>query len=248
MPARFHGRYDSWQEASAHAVGYDSNRIFEQTRDATIKVRDGQAVFERDGVILERPEYPLFLIAGLLHAAAAEGGRLNILDFGGALGSSYFQCRRFVSPITGLRWSVVEQPRHVEFGQKELENDVLRFYPTIAECVRAERPNVAILSGVIAYLEKPYELIDQIIDHGIGYVVVDRQMLAPETDEHVCVQTVAPQIYDGSYPCWVLSESRFRRAWDRGYDVLAEATGTRLETHIGSLPFLQLLYRRRNEQ
>src|SRR5262245_22195774 len=86
---KFEGMYSSWQEAAARSVGYDSPIIFEKTRDATLQVLKGEGAFEQDSVVFDRPNYPLFLTSSLLHVAAASGGRLSVMDFGGALGSSY---------------------------------------------------------------------------------------------------------------------------------------------------------------
>jgi putative methyltransferase (TIGR04325 family) len=242
--ARFEDRFATWGEARARTSGYDADLIFEKTRDATLKVRDGEAVFERDSVLLERPDYPLFLIAGLLHAATSDD-RLSILDFGGALGSSYFQCRPFVSVVRDLRWSVVEQPRYVEFGKSALETETLRFHPTIAACLSAEGPNVAVLSGVLQYLEAPYDVIEEITSSGVSFILVDRQPLTSWADEHLSIVRIPAAIYEASYPFWFLSESRFRSAFSRRYDLVAEAEGPPLATHLGVLARRQLLFARR---
>jgi len=245
---RFEGQYSSWSEAAALSVGYSSPVIFEKTLAATLKVRSGEAAFERDSVTFERPDYPLFLISSLLRVAAVSGGRLSILDFGGALGSSYYQCRAFTAAVRDLRWAIVEQPHYVKFGQSELATDVLRFHGTIDDCARVEKPNVAVLSGVLSIVEKPYEIIDQITAHRIEHVIVDRQALVPSfapEQERVCVETVPPYIYEGSYPFWLLSERKFRAAWAGNYDLVAEAELAPLATHVGQLPQRQLLFSRR---
>jgi len=243
--AQLEGTYSSWAEAAAHATGYDSSLIFEKTRDATLKVRDGRAAFERDSVIMDRPDYPLFLIAGLLHVAAATG-RLSILDFGGALGSSYFQCRKYLSVIRDLRWSVVEQARYVDYGKSHLQSSALRFHSTINECVAAETPNVAILSGVLQYVQNPYAVIDEILERNLQYVVVDRQPLIHRSAEHLSVVTIPSYIYKASYPFWILSHSRFSAAWARGYEVLSEAEEkTPLASEFGELSRRQFLFVRR---
>jgi putative methyltransferase (TIGR04325 family) len=244
-PPRFEGDYSTWEEAAARAVGYDSDAIFARTRDAILKVVRGEAAFERDSVILDRPEYPLFLIASLLHVAAASGGRLDILDFGGSLGSSFFQCRPFVSPIRGLRWSVVEQPHYVAFGKAQLETEVLRFHRTIADCLSVERPNVAVLSGVLHCLPSPWPIVDEIIAADLPYVIVDRQPLSPLPTDRVSISRVPKEIYEGSYPLWWLSEPRFRASWAARYDVVAEAELAPLDTPVGLLPRRQMLLARR---
>src|SRR5471030_1622595 len=95
-PIRFEGRFSSWAEARRNSTGYEAAAILERTRHATMAVKRGQAAFERDAVILATPEWPWPLIACLLSVAAANGGRLSVVDFGGALGTSYFSCRPFL--------------------------------------------------------------------------------------------------------------------------------------------------------
>ena len=70
--------------------------ILDKVLAATLKVKQGQAVFERDSVLFDEIEYSWPLLAGLMWAAASNGGKLNVLDFGGALGSSYYQNRKFL--------------------------------------------------------------------------------------------------------------------------------------------------------
>ena len=246
---KFEGLYSSWQEAAARSIGYDSPIIFEKTRAATLQVLKGEGAFEQDSVVFEHANYPLFLVSSLLHVATANGGRLSVMDFGGALGSSYHRCRPFLTAVRDLRWAVVEQPHYVKYGQAEMQTDVLRFHGVIEDCVRIEEPNVAVLSGVLAIVEDPYAIIDRIIAQRIDYVIVDRQALVPSLmaeEERVCVETVPASIYEGSYPFWLLSEPRFREAWTRAYDLVAEAeTDPLLPTHVGPLPQRQFLLVRR---
>jgi putative methyltransferase (TIGR04325 family) len=243
---RFDGPYPTWRDAAAASTGYHADAIFEATRAATLKVRSGEAVFERDSVLFDRPEYPMFLLTGLLHVAAVREGRLSILDFGGALGSSYYQCRPFTSAISNLQWGVVEQQHYVNYGRAELETNALHFYSTIEECVRVQRPNVAVLSGVLQCIEKPYAIIDEIIARDFDYVIVDRQPLLSGEEERICVSKIPPKIYPASYPFWLLSEPRFRAAWSREYEVVAEAEGPPLNTVFGVVPRRQMLYARRH--
>ena len=153
---------------------------------------------------------------------------LNVLDFGGALGSSYFQCRKFLVPIKRLRWNIVEQEKHVSCGKEYLEDDTLKFYPTIEECLKDGKPDVIILSGVLHFLEQPYDIIKKIIDLQFDYVVIDRQPLSSSTEERLCVYSVPPSIYQASYPCWFLSETRFLKTWlNGGYKLDAESEGSK---------------------
>ena len=57
--------------------GYDHPEILDKTSAAMRKIVEGEAIFERDSVLLSRPEYPWPLIACLLHEAQKKGGRLS---------------------------------------------------------------------------------------------------------------------------------------------------------------------------
>src|SRR5271168_4027066 len=127
----FHGDYKSWEEASAHSTGYDAAVILEKTRAALMKVRDGEAAYERDSVLFDRIQHSFPVLAGLLRAAQARGGRLCVVDFGGSLGTVYFQSREFLAPVKSLEWLVIEQPSYVACGRKDFEPEQLHFYTTI---------------------------------------------------------------------------------------------------------------------
>lgn len=88
---RFSGDHESWDGARATSTGYDGEEILRRARDAALKVKRGEARFERDSIILAEPEYSFPMLATLLRVAARRDGELTVLDFGGALGSSYRQ-------------------------------------------------------------------------------------------------------------------------------------------------------------
>src|SRR4051812_16031823 len=86
----FTGDYDSWEAAQKDSTGYNTEIILDRTCAALLKVKNGAAVFERDSVLFDQPQYSFGLMAGLLRAAMMNNGRLSVLDFGGSLGTSYF--------------------------------------------------------------------------------------------------------------------------------------------------------------
>ena len=72
------GNYTSWAEAQKVSTGYDSQAILEKVKDALLKVKNGEAVYERDSVIFDEIQYSWPLLAGLMWIAAQSGGELNI--------------------------------------------------------------------------------------------------------------------------------------------------------------------------
>lgn len=224
-PIRFTGDYQSWEAAERAATGYSAREILARTRAALLKVKNGEAAFERDSVAFNEMQYDFPLLAGLLRAAVAEGGRLSVLDFGGALGSTYFQCREFLSVVRDLRWSVMEQPAHVACGRADFANEQLRFHLTIDECLQAGRPNVLLLSSVLQYLPKPYEFLAETLAHGFNHVIVDRTAFLRADRDLLTVQHVPEWIYPASYPAWFLSETRFRSSFAARYEFVFEFAG-----------------------
>jgi len=214
---RFTGDYASWDEAERRSIGYAAPEILVKTRAAMLKVKNGEAAFERDSVLFAVMENNFPLLAGLMRAATANGGHLSVLDFGGSLGSTYFRCRDFLSTVKELRWSIVEQPGHVACGREEFANEQLHFYETIVDCLRAERPNVLLLSGVVQCLPKPYDFLIDILRYEFPYIIVDRTAFAPNGRDRLTVEHVPAWIYPASYPSWFLSEKRFLAHLDQRY-------------------------------
>jgi len=215
---RFEGDFASWSEAAAACSGYDEPVILDKTRAAIAAVRDGVAVYERDSVLFDHPERPYPLIACLLATALANKGRLSVLDFGGSVGSSYFQCSPLLESISQLHWAVVEQPHYVAMGRQEFTSDELAFHDTPEEACSAIRPNLLLLSGVLAYLPMPYQSLSGLLELKIPSVVVDRTALLTANCDRLTRQVVPAGIYSASYPAWFLGQQRLLSAFVRhGY-------------------------------
>ena len=191
------------------STGYHSEIILEKTRAALLKVKNGEAAYERDSVLFDEIQYAWPMLAGLMWVAARCGGTLNVLDFGGSLGSTYFQNRAFLSALPRLRWNIVEQSRHVETGKAWFEGDCLHFYANIAACLAENQPNVVLFSSVLQYLENPYAVFEQILGLSCDWIIIDRTPFWIGPTDRLCVQRVPASIYSVSYPCYILSMPRF---------------------------------------
>lgn len=218
----YEGPFASWEEAMQRSSGYDDEKILGKVLEATLKVKCGEAVFERDSVLFDEIQYAWPLTAGLMWTAACYSGRLSVLDFGGSLGSSYFQNRKFLEGLQGVRWSIVEQEHFVECGNEQIKDERLMFYPTIAECVAVEKPNVVLLSCVLQYLPDPYAVLDELVESGAGIILVDRTSFWEGQEDLLGVQKVPEKIYPASYPFWIFSKKKFIRHLSSKFDLLAE--------------------------
>ena len=218
----YFGDYSSWSAAKLKAGSYANSEILHKTRDAMLKVKTGHAAYERDSVLFDTVHHSWPLLACLQRAALENYGCLSVLDFGGSLGSSYFQCKAFLPNIDKLEWSIVEQKDHVECGKREFEDDILAFYYNIEDCLKARNPNVILLSSVLQYIEKPYDLLSSIFNNRFSNVIVDRSPFRRVKQDMITVQKVSPKIYDVCYPSWIFSDCKFKAFFIKNYQLLAE--------------------------
>ena len=187
-------------------------------------MKSGEAAYERDSVLFDEVHYAWPVAAGLMWAAAQDGGHLSVLDFGGSLGSSYFQNTQLLEGLQDVRWSIVEQSHFMEAGRQFIQDEKLRFYETIDECIKTEKPNVVLLSSVLQYLEKPYELLELLLKTDAESLIIDRTpFLNGYADDLVKVQVTPSSIYSASYPLWFFKKSNLMRmAISHGYELKVE--------------------------
>lgn len=218
----FTGDYGSWAEASGRASGYEDPGIFEKAVAAARAVRDGHAAFERDTVLFSEPAIHGPLLAGLLRAAALNGGQLDVVDFGGAFGSAWWQHRAWLENLPSVRWEVVEQPRFVQAGQREFEAGPLRFRASLDACAAPPASALILLSSVLPYLENPHALLADVVRRGFRHVLIDRTGFIPGPRDRLTVQRVPPSIYQASYPCWFFARERLLPTLAADYRIVAE--------------------------
>jgi putative methyltransferase (TIGR04325 family) len=217
----WHGNFSSWSEAMQKSAGYDSFFILEKVKASSLKVKAGSAVYERDSMLFDHIEYSFPLLSGLLHIAGQYKNNLNVLDFGGSLGSSYFQNKYFLDALAEVNWCIVEQPGFVKTGKELFDDKRLHFFNSLDECFQAYGIHAILLSSVLQYLEKPYELLEEILSKNPDYIIVDRTPFV-DTDDRITIQKVNPRIYKGSYPCWFFNEEKFGSFFKRDYKLILE--------------------------
>lgn len=214
------GDYHSWAAAEKASTGYDHKIILEKVMNAQLKIKNNEAVYERDSVIFDKIQYSWPLLSALMWIAAQSNGNLNIIDFGGALGSTYSQNSKFLNHLPFVRWNIIEQNRFVDTGIKYFKSDNLKFYYDLQSCLKESNPNAILFSGVIQYLEKPYELIEEVLSFGFKFVVFDRTPFVFEEKDRLTVQTVFPEIYKASYPCWFFARTKFYSLFSERYTLI----------------------------
>src|SRR3569833_677119 len=247
-PSWHRGDYPDWASAVAVAKGYDAGNILEIQRASMRQVRDGQAVFVCVCVLFVLFVFFFLVFVSLLLIVSRNGNCLSVLDFGGALGSSYYQNRAMLAHLSDLSWHVVEQPHFVTAGQAEFQNDHLRFYSTIEASWAARRPDVVMLSSVLQYLENPEELLARIGKLGPDYILVDRTPILDQGRERINIQTKPPNIYPANYACRLFAPGALETTLAPSYDVKKkkkEQTGTVIQVDESLARYRGMLFQRR---
>lgn len=214
------GDYATWEEVEKECVGYDSSEILNKVRTSVLKVRNGEAVYERDSVLFNEIQYSQDLIQSFKDSI--RNGKLHITDFGGSLGSSYFQHKSIFKDLEDLKWAVVEQKHFVECGQKKIAIDHLKFYNTVEEALKEQSNQVLLLSSVIPYFKEPYSLINKMLLYDFENIIIDRTAFIEGNKERITKQIVPEFIYKASYPAWFLNESKFVKAFSSKYELVRE--------------------------
>ena len=216
------GDYKNWQEAKDLSGAYDDARILDKVKQALLKVKNGSAVYERDSVLFDQIQYSWPLLSALLWITTLNKGSLKVADFGGSLGSSYFQNKFFLAGVSQLQWNIIEQENFVACGQQFFQDDILHFFYSPEEMIEKRGlPDLLILSCVLPYLEKPYDILTSLMRYKIPHILIDNTYFNYEGRDRICIQRVPPEIYKASYPCWMLNYEYLKNILTAEYDLIS---------------------------
>ena len=195
----FFVNYSNWELAEQMSEGYDSDIIIQKVRKAAKLVFNGDAIYERDSVIFDRIEYSYPLLASLMFVAT-NSKSLKVIDFGGGLGTTYQQNRKFISKIKNVcEWRIVEQEKFVAIGKSEFTNKILSFYNTIEEANK-DGVDVVLFAGSICYVKNSYDFMAKAKIIKAPYIIFDRTSITNEMKDTFAVQHIPASIYKVSFP------------------------------------------------
>ena len=218
----WHGNYPNWETAKTVTTGYEAGSIIDRVRTSALKAKRGEVAFERSALTYEHTEVNFQILTALLFAAIHSHNRLVVLDYGGSLGSVYYQMKPFLSGISSIRWCIVEQPAFVEVGRKEFEDEELHFFNSPEECLEVYEPTLILFSSSLQYIPDPYKVIEELFKYEIPYFLLDRTAFVEQQTDRLTIQKVPPAYYDASYPCWFLSRPKFLNFMSSHYGLKGE--------------------------
>lgn len=228
---RFFAETDSqWSDIHGTSPGYAGEQVLRAVASAVRNVRDGRAEHERDGVNFDQIQYSWPLLAVLLLAAAESDGKLRVLDFGGSLGTTFYQNRRYLRFLDEVQWVVVEQAHFVEAGKHEFEGRQLRFEFSIESALTTFTPDVFLVASSLQYVEKPYEIIEKIGQTPASHLILERIPVHAGPHDFLTIQTVPESIYPASYPAWIFSRETLFGRLDEHWNLVTTFEGAEKRT------------------
>lgn len=223
------GNYKSYEDAKTKCKGYDENHILQRIVETTAQVKKGEAVYERDGIIYDEINVNHHLLNALLLVSARNNNQLTIVDFGGSLGTSYYQNRAFLSHLTTLNWCIIEQEAFVNVGKQSFTSEHVQFFHSIEACLeKHEKIDMILISSSLQYINKPYALLKSIQSFGIPYLMLDLVGYNDKEEDRMTIQHVPPIFYgvEASYPCLFFNkqklESQLMENYKKVFDFISE--------------------------
>ena len=204
----FSNEQKNWLSALKLSKSYNDEIIFDKVKKIYDDLSDNNFEFyERDGLILRHKPDEEDLIK-FLKDKIDINYNIEVLDYGGSLGSRFFSNYNFIRD-NKIKWNIVEQKNFVQYGKKFLQNDFLSFYNNLEECFSKKKINCVIFSGSIQYLENYDEILKKIKTYKIRYIFLDSLPLSNHAKHRIFVQHISKKIYDSSYPIRIFSKEFF---------------------------------------
>lgn len=243
----WHGNYPNWETAMKKSSGYDHPAILEKIKTAVVLVKEGKAVFERDGVLFPTIPCSLPVLSALRWSAALTHQQLLVTDIGGSLGTGYRQHTHFLKDIPKITWNIIEQPHFVSTGNTLLADKQLAFFTSLEESISASQPGIALFSTSLQYFEKPYAMLRQVADKSFDFILIDRIAFSPSGKDRLTIQVVPPLYYTAKYPCWFLSRENIKQCLSEKFECVAEYSTDESHTlGFNTFTYQGLLFKRKS--
>lgn len=226
------GDYSSWAEAKNNCSGYDDSEILQKVERSFELVARGEAVYERDSVLFEEISYSWPLAASLMWTYQ-KYKKLHVLDFGGSLGSTFYQNRMFTKDMKDFSWTVVEQEKFVQVGLEKFQTAQLKFSSNLDSVFKDEDINLVLFSSVLQYLEEPYQLLANVIEYSPPVIVLDRLITSKAGRDIITIQKVDSEIYEATYPCRFFNEENISSILREKYELV-----DRFPSFVGNRGFI----------
>lgn len=229
-------------------VGYQREDIFRKVKSATSVVLDSGALWERDGTLFfsEEIDWHIMTAIGLAANSRSQNNKtpIQIVDFGGSLGSSYLKNKALLETYD-FEWNIVEQDFVVSLAADMNFEGPLSFHP-VSKLSAIQQIDLLIFSASLQYLSAPYELLDQLLENRPPFVLLDKTIFNDSKSDMLYLQRVPSNINRAVYPCWSFAKTNMTSFFEKkGYTTISETDSIKFKSlkQINS-QFRMILFRR----
>jgi len=204
----YSGPYKTWTIAKKKSAGYHDKTIINKVRASSLVAKNSKSKFEIDSLIFSKPHRNIFF-EKLLIDLAKKRKKINIIDFGGSLGSTYYRYKDIFNKKK-IKWSIIEQKAFVKIGKKEFKDKSLNFYYNLEEALeqKNELIDVFLLSSSLQYINDYKNLINKIKKLNIEYLIILKTPMNLSYKNKIFVEKVPKEIYGTSYSSWIFSKKK----------------------------------------
>lgn len=193
----------NWEIAVSRSSGYQSQQTIRSIKGSDPVVSKGTPKVFLGGRYLQVTSA---ILSGLNTEKLKLDTTIRVLDIGGGLGEYFFLLRDNV-PNIKFKWVILETQSICQLA-KMYHSEVSGVSWTDALTDSSQTFDIVLLSGVIQYLEKPFELIEMAMQKA-PLLIFNRLPLSSKAHNLICIQR--PGLFEskGSFPLHILSEELF---------------------------------------
>ena len=215
----FKGPFNTWKDALINSEGYHSSKIIDKLFISAMKVKNKKFAYERDTVLFSQPSYNWMLLYNIFKYFN-NYRNFNLIDFGGSLGSTYFQHKLFLNSFKTMKWNIIEQSKISKIGNKFFSNKNLKFFNNLEPAIKKNKSKFIILNNVLQYIENPSYIIDILSKYKGMTIIIDNIIFTEKNKDIIIVQKTPKRIYEATYPLRIFSKSKFLKKISQYFKII----------------------------
>ena len=228
------GNYENWDKALAATKTYQDKKTLNRINNAAI-FADKNSLYFRDGKIFNNYFYSsdVNLCLFLCNFFCSSKKKIRILDYGGGLGNVYSQFYKLLISSRldkkfKFNWDIVEQKNISDFGKKLLKKKNLNFYSIDNFDLKNHEYDIIILSATLEFIEKPYEILDNLKETNFKFLLIDRTPFLyvknhnddnKKQKDYLTILKAGHGLSD-NYPCWIFSFKKIKDKLGKNYNLI----------------------------
>tara|TARA_B100000767_G_scaffold268136_2_gene287927 strand:+ start:3388 stop:5091 length:1704 start_codon:yes stop_codon:yes gene_type:complete len=205
----FSGPYRNWNAALKKSNAYHDKITLKKLLKSAKLVKNKKFAYERDTVLFSTPFFNWRLLLIILKNSSKFNQKLNLIDIGGSLGSSYYQHLPFFHLFKSINWNIVEQDKIVKLGNKYFKDGNLKFNKDLEKTIQKNKPNIILINNCIQYVKDFTKIFEVLKKYKNLTIILDQTLFHNGSKDLILVQHTPKRIYNANYPVHIISKPNF---------------------------------------